>query len=86
MKKPFHHGYPWLFIDIQNSILDVLFNYGIHDFGIHNLVIDIYPKLKSGYPYLDMNIYNSRQLWIPMLFMDVHDSIVDIHIWNSQQL
>ena len=43
MKKPFHRGYPWLFVDIQNSILDVLFNYGIHNFGIHNLVIDIYP-------------------------------------------
>ena len=43
MKKPFYHGYPWLFIDIQNSILDVLFYYGIHNFGIHNLVIDIYP-------------------------------------------
>ena len=43
MKKPFHHGYPWLFIYIQNSILDVLFNYGIHNFGINNLVIDIYP-------------------------------------------
>ena len=43
MKKPFHQGYPWLFIDIQNSISDVLFNYGIHNFGIHNLVIDIYP-------------------------------------------
>ena len=33
----------WLFIDIQKSILDVLFNYGIHTSGIHNLVIDIYP-------------------------------------------
>ena len=43
MKKPFYHGYPWSFIDIQNSILDVLFNYGIHNFGIHNLVIEIYP-------------------------------------------
>ena len=41
MKKLFHHGYPWLFIDIQNSILDVSFNYGIHNFGIHNLVVDI---------------------------------------------
>ena len=30
-------------MDIQNSILDVLFNYGIYNFGIHNLVIDIYP-------------------------------------------
>ena len=28
---------------IQNSILDVLFNYSIHNFSIHNLVIDIYP-------------------------------------------
>ena len=43
MKKPFHRGYPWLFIEIQNSILYVLFNYDIYNFGIHNLVIDIYP-------------------------------------------
>ena len=43
MNKPFHHGYPWLFMDIQNSILDVLFNYGIHNFGIRNLIMYIYP-------------------------------------------
>ena len=40
-------GYEYLefttIIDIHNSILDVLFNNGIHNFGIHNLVIDIYP-------------------------------------------
>ena len=30
-------------MDIPNSILDVYFNYDIHNFGIHNLIIDIYP-------------------------------------------
>ena len=30
-------------MDIQNSILDVSFTYSIHNFGIHNLAIDIYP-------------------------------------------
>ena len=44
MKKPFHHGYPWLFIDIQNSILDVLFNYGMHNWKVD---ISIF-----GYEYL----------------------------------
>ena len=28
-----------------------------------------------------MNIYNSRQLWISLLIMDIHGCIVDIHIW-----
>ena len=28
-----------------------------------------------------MNIYNSRQLWISLLIMDIHGWIVDIHIW-----
>ena len=38
-----------------------------HNCGFYNLIIDIYPQLKSWYPwYLDMNIY-SRQLWISIL-------------------
>ena len=48
--------------------------------GIHNLIIDIH-NWKVEYPYLDIEIYNLRQLWISMLIMDIHDWIVDIYIW-----
>ena len=64
-------------MDIQNSILDVSFNYGIHNFGIHNWVIDISITEKwisiFGYEYLEfttiVDIHNSvmespKQLWI----------------------
>ena len=94
MKKPFHREYPWLFIDIQNSILDVLFNYGIHNFGIHNLVIDNIHNwkvdihiwiwisiIRDNYGYLCLLWISMTQLWISIFGYEYLEftTIVDIH-------
>ena len=45
MNKLFDHEYPWLSMDIHNSIIDVnIFHYDIHnlDMGIHYWTVDIH--------------------------------------------
>ena len=72
MNKPSNYGYPRLFRGIHNSIIDIWVDYCIHDMSIG------YPSLNCGYPYLVMNIYNSRQLWIPMTVAAAADGSQDL--------